>query len=130
VHKGPAPSWNPGHTATAYLGVPFWSCPAQRRQREPYAKQRRPTGGVSVANMAEYPKIKKGKKRLEVHRPDFLGALISVDSAFIVQAHRLLTPLLVALQGYGVDVDVDDQCIAVSALRTLTAPVPWDATCE
>jgi hypothetical protein len=29
-----------------------------------------------------------------------------------------------------VDVDVDNQYIAVSALRTLTAPVPWDATCE
>jgi hypothetical protein len=28
-----------------------------------------------------------------------------------------------------VESDVDDPCIAVSALQTLTAPVPWDATC-
>jgi hypothetical protein len=27
-------------------------------------------------------------------------------------------------------VDVENQYIAISALRTLTAPVPWDATCE
>jgi hypothetical protein len=28
------------------------------------------------------------------------------------------------------DLDVDDQCIAISALWTLATPVPWDATCE
>jgi hypothetical protein len=27
-------------------------------------------------------------------------------------------------------VDVDIQCIAISALRALTTPVLWDATCE
>jgi hypothetical protein len=26
--------------------------------------------------------------------------------------------------------DVDNQYIAISALQALTAPVPWDATCE
>jgi hypothetical protein len=28
-----------------------------------------------------------------------------------------------------VDVDVDNQCIAISEVRTLTTPVPRDATC-
>jgi hypothetical protein len=31
--------------------------------------------------------------------------------------------------GGSVDVDVDNEYIAISALRLLTAPVPWDATC-
>jgi hypothetical protein len=28
------------------------------------------------------------------------------------------------------DVDVDSQYIGVSAIWTLTTPVPWDATCD